>query len=258
MRIRWSCSVGAIALTILAACGGGETPTESHKAKPSSAAKPAAGGYVAGPVTDGGSVSGKVTFAGTPPSPEKVEVSKDTSVCGTTKVLEGVEVGPGGGLANTVVWIDGITKGKDWGSVAPAVVDQKECHYVPYVQIMRVGDSIDVVNSDSVLHNIHAYHNETETLFNIAQPIKGQKTPKKIEKPGPVHFKCDVHSWMSAWAFVASHPYVALTNADGSFSFTEVPAGAYKIKVWHPKLGEKTADATVSAGGTATADFVMQ
>ncbi len=261
MRSRSKSTLVALAaMSLLAACGGGESTREPRArsagaSKSGGAAPGASGAYSVVPVRGGGDVSGTVTFAGSPPSPETIEVSKDTSVCGETKTLHNVTVGSGGGLADAVVWIDGITQGKDWGSVGGGTVDQNKCDYAPHTQIVKAGDEVEIVNSDPILHNIHAYYRETETLFNLAQPMKGMKTPKKLDKSGPVHLKCDVHSWMSAWIFVAAHPYVAVTGPEGRFSLTDVPAGSWKVKAWHPKYGEKTMDVTVAAGGAAAAEF---
>ena len=261
MSIRWIGPVAALAVASLAGCGGGEqqttTPRPRASGAPAAGAAAGSGGYTVAAVSGGGTVSGQVTLQGQPPAVEKIEVSKDAAVCGHEKSVETVQVGPNGGLASVVVWIDGISQGKDWGSISGGQVDQKECHYSPYVQIVRAGGELAILNSDPILHNIHAYHNDKETLFNLAQPTQGMKTPKKLEKTGPVHLKCDVHSWMSAWVFVAGHPYYAVTGPDGAFSLPDVPAGTYKVKAWHSKYGEKTGDITVSAGGTATLDFSM-
>ena len=263
MRIQWISPIATLAVASLVACGGGGQETESPRSRASAAGQPAAaapaaaGGYTVAAVADGGTITGSVKFQGTPPAAEKIEVSKDPAVCGKEKVMEMVQVGAGGGLKSTVVWLEGISKGKDWGTVGGGAVDQKECHYRPYIQIVRAGEQVNIKNSDPILHNIHAYYKDTETLFNLAQPIQGMKTPKKLEKSGPVHLKCDVHSWMSAWVFVAAHPYYTVTKDDGSFSLDQVPAGSYKLMAWHAKYGEKTADVTVTAGGTATADFTV-
>src|SRR5258705_6960127 len=246
MQSKWMIPVAVAAVGVFAACGGGEKkePIRAKAPAAGQAAPAEAGGYAAGPVADGGAVTGSVKFVGTPPPPEKIEVSKDPKICGKEKVLETVQVGAGGGLKDVVIWIDGIAKGKDWGSVGDGTIDQKECHYSPYVQVVRAGGNLDVVNSDQILHNIHAYYKDTETLFNLAQPMAGMKTPKKLEKSGPVHMRCDVQSWMSAWVFVAANPYYLVRSADGSFNLDGVPAGSYKVHAWHSNFGEKTADVT--------------
>ncbi len=243
----------------LAACGSPEAPSQPAAEKPAAAAtRPAAaGGYQVVAVSGGGSIKGTVRATGNVPAPEKVEINKDTSVCGTTKTLEDVTIGAGGELNHAVVWIENITSGKDWEDGSAGSVDQIDCHYVPHVQVLKPGASLDVINSDAILHNIHAYEGD-ETLFNIAQPIKGQKTTKEITASGPVHLKCDVHSWMSAWVFVAKTPYYAVTGADGSFTLADVPPGTYTVKAWHGKLGESSSQVTVDAGAEATADLSIQ
>jgi len=258
MRTRHSLAFLA-ALTLVACGGGGEERTaprqRSGGAAPAAGA-PAASGYTVAAVAGGGSVSGKVAFAGEAPAPETLEITKDTSVCGTEKQFQAVEVSDGG-LANAVVWIDGIASGKDWGSINGATIDQQKCVYTPSIQVMKAGDTLNIVNSDPILHNIHAYHNDKETIFNLAQPMQGMTTPKTMDKTGPVHMKCDVHSWMSGWIFVAGHPYYTVTGADGSFNLGDVPAGSYTVKAWHPKYGEKTASVTVASGAAADPSFSM-
>jgi plastocyanin len=268
MARQWTRQLPALSLAgFLAACGGGAPPeTAPPPAAAPAAAAPAAttesapateegAAYEVAPVTDGGTVAGKVTLTGTAPAPEKVEVTKDNNACGNEKVMENVKVSPAGTVANAVVWIDGVAKGKDWAKKDGAI-DQKECHYVPHMQAVPVGGTLEIMNSDPVLHNIHAY-SSGDTLFNIAQPTQGQKTPKKLSKGGPIEFKCDVHGWMHAWVFVASNPYFAVTGDDGAFSIGELPAGSYKLKVWHETFGTKDMDVTVAAAGTATADFAL-
>lgn len=244
----------------LAACSSGEAPSQPAADKPAAAkpaTKPAAGGYQVMAVSGGGSISGTVKASGNVPAPEKVEINKDVPVCGNEKVLEDIQVGGGGELSHAVVWIENITSGKDWENGSAGSVDQVNCHYVPHVQVLKTGASLEVINSDAILHNIHAYDGD-ETLFNIAQPIKGQKTKKDLTTSGPVHLKCDVHSWMSAWVFMATTPYYAVTAADGSFSLGDVPPGTYTVKAWHGKLGTTSTEVTVESGGAAMADLNIE
>ena len=56
---------------------------------------------------------------------------------------------------------------------------------------------------------------------------------------------------MQGWLWVVENPYAALTDASGGFALEDVPAGSYKLRMWHEALGEKTVDVTVEAGKTA-------
>jgi hypothetical protein len=60
---------------------------------------------------------------------------------------------------------------------------------------------------------------------------------------------------MHSWARVVEHPYFAVVDDDGNYKIDGVPAGQYKLVVWHPTLGEQTQEVTVAAKGTAKADF---
>jgi len=248
--------VALASLAALAACGG-EAPPPPTPAAGAKKTAPAPAGYQVADAGGGGGISGTVRVTGSVPAPEVIEVNKDNAVCGNEKKLHDIQVGDGGVLAGAVVWIDDIKKGKAWSDGKAGSVDQKGCDYSPQIQVLSKGASLDVINSDNILHNIHAYAGD-ETLFNIAQPMQGMKTSKTLEKSGPIHLKCDVHSWMSAYVFVAANPYFAVTGADGSFSLADVPPGAYSVKVWHGKFGEKSGSATVEAGGTATLDLELQ
>ena len=71
---------------------------------------------------------------------------------------------------------------------------------------MRVGQPLEILNSDPTLHNIHALP-KANTEFNTGQPIQGMKTTHTFDKPEVmVPFKCDVHGWMNAYVGVLDHP----------------------------------------------------
>jgi hypothetical protein len=143
-------------------------------------------------------------------------------------------------VQDAIVWLEGITEGKKKsGGSKQLVLDQFKCRYIPHVLVLPLGASLDIVNSDPILHNVHTYDAEEKgkTLFNIAQPIKGQRTTlghTLFKKPGLFLATCDAgHPWMSAYIMVAEHPYYALTDAQGRFVLENVPPGRYKIKMWH-------------------------
>src|SRR5437879_1463035 len=135
-----------------------------------------AAAYEAIAVTDGGTLSGTVTYDGTPPAAAKIEVTKDPEVCGKEskeKANPVLLVGPGGGIANVVVTVK-ATKGKKLEVPATnPVFDQKTCEFHPHVLVFPAGSTIYVINSDRILHNIH----NTSTVNPPQNPAQQKPNP---------------------------------------------------------------------------------
>jgi plastocyanin len=204
-------------------------------------------------VTGGGTISGQITFRGAKPALPPEKRNKDPKVCGTTGPNQSLIVSSGGGVKNVIVYLKDISSGKKMDLAGTATLDQSKCSYGPHVQALPVGTTLTVLNSDPILHNVHASQGPA-TVFNYAMPIKDQKIPKKLTKPGFIKLKCDVHGWMNGAIGVMTNPYYAVTGDDGSYSISDVPPGTYTLATWHETLGEKTQQLTVAAGATATAD----
>jgi plastocyanin len=163
-----------------------------------------------------------------------------------TSTDETVMVGSGGALQNVFVYVkDGLGNLRFPVPARPIVLDQKGCHYVPHVLGVQVGQSVEILNSDNTLHNVHAVPKANQE-FNMGQPLPGIKhTHQFSTREVMVPFKCDVHPWMQAWVGVLDHPYFAVTGADGSFSLQGLPPGTYTIEAWHESLGTQTQSVTI-------------
>ncbi len=213
-------------------------------------------GYEAIDVKDGGTVSGEVKFAGNPPTPEKIAVTKDQDVCGKTeKVNESLLVGPNKGLQNVVVSIANIQKGKKMPE-AGATLDQKDCKYAPHIVLSPAGTELTILNSDGILHNIHTYSTKNPS-FNRAQPKFKKEMKEKFAQPETVKLSCDAHGWMNGWLIVEDSPYYAVTDANGAFKITDVPPGDYELKFWHETQGETTQKVSVKASQEAKVTVEM-
>lgn len=234
-------------------------------------------------VKDGGSIRGIVRLNGDGPKIGSLEVTKDAEVCGKRKPYPRLAVGKNNGVRNAVVFIEGISRGKKAIDNIQPILDQHKCEYVPHVMILPMGAPLEILNSDRILHNVHAYdvQHDSRTLFNIAQPIKGQRTPIKTTQfvyPGLVLATCDAgHPWMSAYIMLAEHPYYAVTDAEGKFVLGNVPPGSYKVKMWHEGVAiiktelekgkprkyiyedsyQEIQEVTVTPNGSATIDFEL-
>jgi plastocyanin len=209
--------------------------------------------YKGGDVKDGGSISGTVKFKGTAPAPKKLDVSKDKEVCGKSPKVDQSLVVNNGNLMNAVVTITDIKSGKKIDA-KKVTLDQKGCEYQPHVLAFPAGSTVEILNPDGILHNVHSY-SKVNSPFNMAQPKFKKTLDVKIDKPEAIEVKCDVHGWMQGWLVATESPYVAVTDNSGNFKLTDVPPGSYTVEVWHEKLGKNTQKVTVKAKEDAKVGF---
>ena len=137
----------------------------------------------------------------------------------------------------------------------PVAIDQHNCVYFPRVVGARVGQTIQIKNSDSFMHNVDGLSGKGNG-FNVAQPRAGlvyEFKPKNEEVM--MHVKCDVHSWMNLYIGIVPNPYFAVSDAMGGFEIRGVPPGTYSVEGWHEKLGLVSKMVTVKAGAVTTVDF---
>jgi plastocyanin len=209
--------------------------------------------YEGGDVKDGGSISGTVKFKGTAPAPKKLDVGKDKEVCGKAPKVDQSLIVEGGNLVNAVVTITDIKKGKKI-EVKKVQLDQNGCEYHPHVLAFPAGSTVEVLNPDGILHNVHSY-SKANTPFNMAQPKFKKTLDVKVDKPEIIEVKCDVHGWMHGWLVASETPYFAVTDKSGTFKLDNVPAGSYNVELWHEKLGKSSQKVTVKAKEDAKVNF---
>lgn len=243
--------VGGWAMNGASGQGGGAAP-----AGPAPSAAPAPGKPAPAPVAAAPAVVGTVRVTGKLKPAAVIKPTQDKVVCGKKPLVdESVLAGAKGVLANAVVWLDGVPGGAV--TAAKGVVDQAGCRYLPHVQALPVGSSLTLLNSDATLHNVHGYLGD-DTLFNVGMPMKGVKSTQVLEQPGVVTLGCDAgHTWMRAYVVVFAHRYYAVTGKDGRFSIGGVPAGTYKVKVWHERLGTVSGSVEVKADGSGSVELAL-
>jgi plastocyanin len=213
--------------------------------------------YEAETVKDGGTISGTVKFDGTPPARKPVEISKDREVCGAVPHYdESLMVDAGSGIANAVVSIPGIARGAPLTPAKDVKFDQKNCDYRPHVLAFPAGSTVDIINSDGILHSVRTESKRNPPL-DMAQPAFKRVMVVSLKYPELIAVSCDAHNWMHGWWFVAGNPYYAVTDAVGNFTIKDVPPGTYTLEVWQEKLGSETRKVTVEPGKTVTVDFTM-
>ena len=281
MHRNFGVSLFCLLIFSMAAFGQGQPPAPCP-APPEPGKEPA---YQEISVTSPGTLSGRVTFSGKY-TPMKWKVVKDREFCGDTVIDESVVATPDGGLQFVVVSIDDIKEGKALPREVKEIAN-KQCRYQPHVEAMSVCSKLMITNHDTIFHNTHGYIGEGEfipqkpelspeglwviayeetsngkaaqpmvaftTLFNLGLPTQDFKPKKTMRDPGLITLKCDAgHTWMTGYVWVKPHPYVTVTDRDGRFSLTEVPAGEHTVTFWHESLGVQEQKVVIKKGETAT------
>ena len=190
-------------------------------------------------VNDGGTIRGFVKLTNHSSKIAPFEITKDSKYCGKKKTSPRLIIGKNNGVKNSIVCLEGITQGKKFTLSEKPTLNQHHCEYEPHITIVPFGTNLEITNSDPILHNVHAYSAQAQprSMFNIAQPIKGQRTTVKqrqLDMPGLIAATCDAgHPWMSAYIMITEHPYVSVTDEKGEFQIENIPPGTYKLKMWH-------------------------
>ena len=219
-----------------------------------------------------GDVTGKITLKGTPPSGPEMPLKTD-AFCSKIKDITDAAANPhmpwyvvdkNGGLADVFIYIKEGLAGKTFEPPAqPAILDQVQCQYTPYVSGLQSKQKLLVKNSDPLPHNVHPM-----------PTVAGNKESNKFQPAGTapleytfdnsevfLRFKCDVHGWMFAYVGVVDHPYFAVSWKDGTFKISNLAPGEYVIEAVHRKTHPSGKGVTqkikVGADG-AKADFTIE
>jgi plastocyanin len=205
-----------------------------------------------------GAIKGHVHLTGKLPGNPYIRMGMDPmcskSNAGKRVVQEYVVAALDGSLANVFVRLQGNFPPTPVPS-QPVTIDQRGCVYGPRVVGVRVGQTLQIKNSDAFEHNVHGYSGKANS-FNVSQSTAGRVysfTPKNEEVM--LHVQCDIHKWMTAYVGVVSNPYFAVSDTAGNFQIDKVPAGTYTIQAWQEKYGFVTKAITVKAGAATTIDL---
>jgi hypothetical protein len=213
---------------------------------------------LAGP--SGGSISGKVTYEGTPARQKPIDMSKEPGCAAqhpTPITTETVVVGPGNALVNVVVYVSSGAPDESSPPAQAVTIVQKGCQYLPHVVPMVVNQELKVVNDDPTSHNIHPLA-KINNEWNKSQPPGTPPFIEKFAKPEFIPVKCNIHPWMHSSFAVLKNSHYAVSGGDGGFSLPNLPPGKYTITAWHESYGDQTQDVTISGNEAKTINFVFK
>ncbi|NQU56049.1 MAG: hypothetical protein HQ513_02365 [Rhodospirillales bacterium] len=210
---------------------------------------------------DTGGIRGKVHIGSATPLVKRLPIFKNQKICGLQYRDIPLVQANGDGLLNTVVYLEDISSGKPFRAASKKItINQLGCRFIPHLSVMANGGEVEIINSDTVLHNIHTYEMIGTTnfsSFSVSQPQRGDIVTKHIElkKGVGMRIMCDAHDFMRGFIFVARNPYYAVVDSDGEFFIGNVPPGTYAIRTWHGNLGSKEGSVSIQPNGVVNIEF---
>ena len=206
-----------------------------------------------------GTVTGKITYTGTPAHQKPIDMSKEPSCAkqhATPITTESVVTGSGNTLENVVVYVS--SGAPDDGKVPTTAVEftQKGCQYLPHVLVMQAGQELKILNDDQTSHNIHPLA-KVNTEWNKSQPPGTPPIVTKWDKPEFISVKCNVHPWMHGEFAVLKTNHYDVSKDGGQFSLKDLPPGKYTLTAWQEDYGTQTADVTITGNETKTVNFTF-
>src|SRR5580658_148886 len=207
----------------------------------------------------GGTVSGKITYEGTPAKQKPIDMSKEPSCAkqyATPPTTETVVTGPNNALENVVVYISAGAPDEAAPSKA-AVFTQKGCQYIPHVLAFQVNQELKIANDDQTSHNIHPLA-KINREWNKSQPPGTPPIVDKYDKAEMIPVKCNIHPWMHGTFAVLKNSYFAISGEDGSFTLPNLPPGKYTVTAFHESYGDQSQEVTISSSETKTVSFTFK
>lgn len=157
----------------------------------------------------------------------------------------------------SVVYLETAPRGAfDQNEPARVVMDQRNETFVPHVLAITTGTTVDFPNSDRIYHNVFSLSKTRQ--FDLGRYAVGRSKSVRFDRSGIVRVFCDIHSHMSAFILVFSHPFFSVTDPAGRYRIENVPPGSYTLVAWNEGVTAESRTITVTDGGSTEVDFTLR
>jgi plastocyanin len=136
-----------------------------------------------------------------------------------------------------------------------APVATKDLGFVPALLAVQTGTRVEFPNEDDTYHNIFSY--SPVKRFDLGRYRKDEKPIPSVlfDKAGLITLRCDIHEHMRGLILVLDTAHFVVTDADGHFRLTHLPAGHLTVKAWVDSRTTKAQVVDLKEGATARVDF---
>jgi plastocyanin len=157
----------------------------------------------------------------------------------------------------SVVYLETAPRGAfEQTEAGRAVMDQRNETFAPHLLAITTGTTVDFPNSDRIYHNVFSL--SKPATFDLGRYAAGKSKAIRFDRPGIVRVFCEIHSHMSAFILVFSHPYFAMTDSDGRYRLDDMPPGTYNVIAWNEGASSDPSSVTVPSAGVAELDLTVR
>ena len=213
----------------------------------------------AAPPVSNATITGKVTYQGTPKKLNPIDMSAEPSCAklySSSPLPESSLTGPQNTLQNVIVYISQGAADDKSPSTSAVRLNQRGCRYTPHVISVDAGQEVWVQNDDLVTHTVHPL-SHANTEWNRSQPPGTPPLVIRYDQPEFIRVKCELHSWMRGVLAVFKNSHHSVTDNNGAFALPDLPPGKYTVTAWHELYGAQSKQITITAGENKDLDFVF-
>ena len=137
-------------------------------------------------------------------------------------------------LLDAIVMVEPVAGKASVKPMADVEIAQAKRAFTPRVTLITVGTRATFPNFDTVRHHVYSF--SPVKNFELKLYAGVPNIPVVFDKPGIAVLGCNIHDNMVAWVVVADTPWFARSAANGHARIEGLPAGAYRLRLWHAGL----------------------
>jgi plastocyanin len=135
-------------------------------------------------------------------------------------------------------------------------IAQKELTFIPALLPVQVGTRVEFPNFEKdTYHNIFSYSPAKRFDLGRYRPDEKPVPSQVFDVAGLITLRCDIHEHMRALVLVVATPYFTLTDKEGNFRLSGLPAGHYTLKAWVDSRSTREHPVDLQSGSTLRVNF---
>lgn len=134
-------------------------------------------------------------------------------------------------------------------------VIQKDLIFIPALLPVQVGTRVEFPNLDDTYHNIFSF--SPPKRFDLGRYRSNEVPIPSVlfDAAGLVTLRCDIHEHMRALILVLDTPHFVMSDTEGRYRLSGLPAGRYTLKAWLTSKTTREQPVTLTSGSTLKVNF---